>query len=230
MEPGTRSKELRVTTDSRVRIGVAGFIVGALIGILLGFVLDDGNGESSPQDPGASVAGPGPSTEANGVPLGYAHTEEGALAAARGFALLTASDVIRDKDAYVKAMRTIAAPDWLEDAEDQAVNGYEFLVDRYGEDVDVSAAVLRYDIVDFSPTQAEIKFWVVSVAAGSLRSTVDEVWGTAIVELAWVDGDWRVSGAENTTGPAPVDLPTSSSRESAASLMEELDEFVDFAP
>ena len=219
-----------MTTDSRVRIGSAGVIVGILIGTLLGFVLDDGNGEPPAQERTPSAAGPGPSTEANGVPVGYARTEEGALAAARGFALLSASDVIRDKAAYVRAMQTIAAPDWSDHAKDLALNGYEFLIDRYGPDVDVSAAVLRYDIVDFSPTQAEIELWVVSVAAGSLRPTVDEVWGTALVELAWVDGDWRVSGAENTTGPAPVDLPTTSSEESAATLMEELDEYVDFAP
>lgn len=220
-----------MTTDSRVRIGMVlgALFVGVMIGVLLGFVLDNG-GERSPQAPVPSAVGPGPTTEVNGVPVGYARTEEGAVAAARGFALITASDVIGDQDAFVKAMETISAPGWLEDARNQAVNGYEFLVGRYGDDVDVSAAVLRYDVVDFSPTQAEVKLWIVSVVAGSQRPTVDEVWGTAIVELTWVDSDWRVSGAENTTGPAPVDLPTASSEESATSLMEELDEFVDLAP
>lgn len=220
-----------MTNDSRVRTGmvVGALVVGLLVGVLLGFVLDKGTA-ALPETPNHSVAGPGPMAEENGVPVGYAQTEEGALAAARGFALLSTSDVIRDRDAYVRAMETIAAPDWLDEAKQQAVNGYEFLVDRYGDDVDVSGAVLRYDILDFSPTKAEVKLWVVSVAAGSLRATVDEVWGTATVELVWADGDWRVNGAENTTGPAPVDLPTTSSKESAASLMEELDEFVDFAP
>ena len=110
------------------------------------------------------------------------------------------------------------------------MSGYEFLADRYGDDVDVSASVLRYELIDFSSTRARVKLWIVSLATGFKRPIVDEVWGTSVVDLAWVDDDWRVSNAENATGPAPVDLPTGPSNESAKSLMEKLDEFVDVAP
>ncbi|MGH2730743.1 MAG: hypothetical protein ACRDJI_09090, partial [Actinomycetota bacterium] len=119
-----------MSTESKLR-GAFVLLFGFAIGVFVGFGLDDTGEKSSPKTPVPSVTGAGPTREVNGVPVGYARTEEGAVAAARGFALLTATDLIRDRDAFVEAMETTAAPGWVEDARRQAVNGYEFLVGRY---------------------------------------------------------------------------------------------------
>lgn len=213
-------------TDSRLRSGliVGAVLVGVVIGVLLGFTLDKGS-EVPAQTPDPSSVGPGPTTEENGVPVGYARTEEGAVAAATNFNLLSGRDDLLDLDAMRSAMQTLAAPSWKDDASRQAQNGYEFIVDTYGEDADVSAAVLRYDLVDFTSDSASVRLWTVSLASGSKQPTVEEVWAVVTVELLWVADDWRVEGVESSVGPAPVDLPSGQPEENAATLMEEFHEF-----
>ena len=215
-----------MTTDSRSRTGmlVGALVVGLLIGVLLGFVLDQGAKEG-PKAQSPSVVGAGPTTDEDGIPLGYARTEEGAIAAAANFNLLSGRDDLLDREALTNAMQTFAAPSWKVEAADQAENGYEYIVETYGEDAEVSTAVLRYDVSDFSPERAVVKLWTVTVLSGSARPNVDEVWGIVTINLEWVDADWRVGGIESSPGPAPVDLPSSEPAQPARALMEDFDEF-----
>ena len=215
-----------MATDSKIRSGivVGAALVGVAIGVLLGFALDKG-AEESTQVPAPSASGPGPTTEVNGVPVGYARSEDGAVAAATNFNLLAGKNELLDLDAMTTAMRTLAAPSWKDDAGRQAESGYEYIVSTYGEDADVSAAVMRYDLVDFTTERASVRLWTVSLASGSKRPTVEEVWAIVTVDLVWVDDDWRVGGIESSVGPAPVDLPSGRPEENATTLMEEFDEF-----
>ena len=216
-----------MTTDSRVRTGMVfgASAMGVLVGVWIGFILDKGSA-APPTAAKPPVVGPGPVAEENGVPVGYAHTEHGAVAAATNFSLLTTRDDLLDVNALTTAMETLAAPEWKDEAGTQATNGNEFIVDRYGDDADLSGSVLRYDIVDYSTDRAVVKLWTVSVASGSKRPNVEEVWGTLTVSLVWTDGDWRVEGNESTPGPAPIDLPAGQPERSASSLMEDFHEFV----
>ncbi len=192
--------------------------------MLLGLGFDRG-GNPPDQDPDSSADGPGPTAEVSGVPVGYARTEEGAVAAATNFSLLTADDDLLDVDALTSAMETLAAPDWKAEARAQAANGTQFIIDRYGDDADLTGSVLRYDIVDYNSDRAVIKLWTVTVVSGSKRPNVEEAWGTATVNLVWTDGDWRVEGNESAPGPAPIDLPAGDPEQSASSLMEVFREF-----
>lgn len=214
-----------MTTDSRSRtwIVVGALIIGLGVGVLVGFLLSkepDASVQSPPQS-----AGPGPSTEVGGIPTGYAQTEEGAVAAAANFNLLSGRDDLLSREALTSAMQTFAAPSWKTDAAKQAENGYEYVVETYGDDADVSTAVLRYDVSEYSANQAVVKLWTVTLLSGSARPNVDEVWGIVTINLEWVDGDWRVSGIESSPGPAPVDLPSDQPDQPASALMEEFDEF-----
>ncbi|MBA2312964.1 MAG: hypothetical protein H0V97_09230 [Actinobacteria bacterium] len=217
--------------DSRVRVAmlVGALVIGVAIGILFGFILDDGGNDTSPQAVARPDGGVGPTDETNGVPVGYARTEEGAIAAATNFSLLSGRNGLLDLEALTTAMRTLAAPSWEEEAANQARDGYEYIVDAYGEDADISASALRYNLMDFDPDSAVVRLWTVSVASGSQRPSVEEVWAIVTVDLVWVDGDWRVQGTESAVGPAPVDLPSRPPQETASTLMEEFDEF-DGAP
>ena len=215
-----------MVTRSRAAIAIGTLIFGLVVGILIGFVLDkDQSSDNGARTPAPSVVGPGPSREVAGVPVGYARTEEGAVAAAANFTLLTARDPFLEVDALRAAMETLAAPDWKEDAREQAENGAQFILDRYGKDADVTGAVLRYELASFNPDRATVNLWAVSVASGSKRPTVDEVWSTLTVKLVWIGGDWHVEGSESASGPSPVDLPTSAPGDSAQFVMEEFNEF-----
>lgn len=201
-------------------------VIGVATGILVSFLLEtDHKDSSAPSTTPGQVGGPGSTDELNGVPVGYAQTEEGAVAAATNFGLVSTNDALWSRDAFIRAMESIAAPGWRDEARRQAENGYEFITQRYGPDADVSGAALRYDVLDFSSEHAVVKLWVLSVISGSKSPTVDEVWGTTIVRLIWIDGDWRVEETTNDTGPAPVDLPGQSPEESANALMKELREY-----
>jgi hypothetical protein len=215
-----------VSMESRGRVSVivGTLVVGLVIGILLGFIFDKGT-QVSPEAQPPATTGSGPFGEENGVPVGYARTEEGAVAAATNFSLLAADDDLLEVDALALAMETLAAPNWKAEARAQAVNGNEFVVDRYGTDADLTGAVLRYEVVEYSSDRAVVRLWTVSVVSGSNRPNVEEVWGTVTVNLVWVDGDWRVEGNESAPGPAPVDLPAGEPEQSASSLMEDFHEF-----
>jgi hypothetical protein len=65
--------------------------------------------------------------------------------------------------------------------------------------------------------------WVVSVASGSKRRNVEEVWATQTIRLTWFD-DWKVSDLETQVGPSPIDLPSSESRD-ASLPMRDFQEF-----
>lgn len=197
---------------------VVALVVGILMGLLVG-VLTQGE-----PDTRRNEAVSHPSGEEDTADEHLRRSGEGAALAARKYVLISASDVIRDRESFVAAMERAAAPSWAEEARKQAIDGHTFLTDRYGTDVDITAAVMRYKVLNHSPEAATVKLWVVSVASGSEQERVDEAWGTAVVQLSWIAGGWRVSDVSNSNGPAPVDLPGGEAADTAGLLMRELNE------
>ena len=205
---------------------VTSLLVALLVGIVLGFILDDveteeQNGAATPKAP----SGTGPFDEINGIPVGYARTEDGAVAAAANFNLLSAKDELLNEGALAGAMRTLAAPEWADEAERQGKNGYRYVIETYGNDADVSAAVLGYDVVDFGDDRATVRLWIVTTLSGSSRPNVETTWGIVTTDLLWVENDWRVTGIESSPGPAPIELPSGQPELTAHEVMEEFHEF-----
>jgi hypothetical protein len=199
---------------------VALLLVG--IGILIGKGRDsedgvDGNSTSP------SEAEPGPTDEINGVPVGYARTEEGALKAAVN---LTASQDIcaSDHEVCLDVMRTVAAPSWASEARAQAENGAEFAAERYGTSASASSSFIRYRVNSFSPNEASVSLWSVSVFSGSKIPEGEAVWGILTVKLSWVGGDWKVADQASSPGPSP----SSSQQGEASSLDSQLSGFQEF--
>ena len=216
-----------MATEKRRALGlVAVLVIGLVVGLVVGVVLRDGKKASTPGEAMPNqVADPGPTDEVDGVPVGYARTEEGAVAAATNFQLLSARDDLFDLDALTVAMQAIAAPSWRSEAKRQAENGYAYIADTYGADADVSTAIVRYKVDDFSEKAATVHLWTVSLASGPKRPNVEEVWAVVTVDLTWVDNDWRVAGVESSVGPAPMDLPSGQPAQSAQTVMKEFHEY-----
>jgi hypothetical protein len=193
-------------------------------GVVLGFLLDSSPPRTQRPDEGQSArVGPGPYDEVNGVPVGYAHTEEGAVAAAANFSLIAGRDEFLNQRRLERAMQTLAAPSWRAAASKEAQNGFTYIVDTYGDDADLSSSIMAYEVADFDPGHVSVKLWVVSVASGSKRRNVEEVWATQTIRLTWFD-DWKVSDLETQVGPSPIDLPSSESRD-ASLPMRDFQEF-----
>lgn len=217
-------------TDSRMRAALIGtLVIGILVGLVIGISMGSDEPDKAPSDTPPAVVGPGPTSEENGVPVGYARTREGAVAAATNFALLSANDEVWTPQLFQLAMKTLATEEWREEAIDEATAGYEYVVERFGAEADISGAAIRYELLDFSSEAAVVKLWTVSVISGPEQSSVEEAWGTSLVRLVWANGDWRVDGTDNSSGPAPVNLPSGPPREDARSLMEEMDEYGAFS-
>lgn len=161
-------------------------------------------------------------SEVNGVPVGYPHTEMGAVEAATNFTRVMAS-VPDDSSAYLAAAETMAAPSYRADARRLAENGLEFLRDRYGTGGRFSFAPLRYRVLSYTGGAAKVSVWGVTVASGPKTEGIEESWLTGTLDLTWVSGDWRLAGQASETGPTPELLQTSDS--GGASILDGYQEY-----
>ena len=155
-----------------------------------------------PQSGANQTPDPGPTSELNGVPVGYARSEAGAIAAATEFARVMAGGSA-DESAFITAMETLSAPGWRERAQELARNSAQFVRDQYGESASISFYPLRFKLADFSATAATVHLWGVAVAYPGDGSRAEESWLIGEVRLSLVDDDWRVSGQRSSAGPTP---------------------------
>lgn len=192
----------------RARFRGAALAVAGVVLLLVGFVVGQRANEAPSGAPQASPTtvpttdDVGPRTVVDGVPLGYARTEAGAVAAATTFTeiMATAAD---DPDAHVAAMEAIAAPEWRERAAELARNTIDFLGESYP-DATLSFAPVRYDVVVYSPDAATVKVWGVTVIFPP-EGRPEQAWVTGTLRLVWLE-DWRMNGGGSSGGPTPFVL------------------------
>lgn len=186
----------------------AAVVIGGVLLLLVGFVVgqraDDAPSGAPQTSPSAvpTTDEVGPGSVVDGVPLGYARTEAGAVAAATTFTeiMATAAD---DADAHVAAMEAISAPGWRERAAELARNTINFLGESYP-NATLSFAPVRYDVVEYSPDAATVKVWGVTVIFPPDRRP-EQAWVTGTLRLVWLE-DWRMNGGGSSGGPTPFVL------------------------
>lgn len=185
---------------------------GLLIVILVfgsGLVVGSRVGNSDPggdRSSGGSITGQpdsGPTSSLNGVPVGFAQTKEGALAAAQSFLKVGSSSLVTEGSNYVQAMSTMAAPEWRERAEEMGANGNAFFVERYGSDGSLVASPMASKVVEFRPSSARVLLWSASLASGSKRPAGEQAWSVTTLDLRWVGADWRISHQVTSSSPPP---------------------------
>ena len=180
----------------------------------------------------------GPRDVVGGVPVGYQHSEEGAVAAATNYARVLSSTLILDRSKRRAAIEALAAPETLarqQRAWDQAVaslNKGLGVTNGAAKDgtILLRAVPVGWRMEKYSDKRATVAIWVTSVL-GALGGPpqgvpVREAWGTTTVELRWVDGDWKLLDTTNTDGPRPIadpDTPTADSQ-----LIPEAQQFKEF--
>jgi hypothetical protein len=198
-----------MTNDRSVRLSWL-VLAGLLLVVGAAFVIGRATAsDSSPEqtDERDAEDGAGPSGTTNGVPVGFSQSEDGAVAAATIFARAIAT-IPLDTDAYKETIRTLAAPEWLSDAEALADNSLTFLVERYGQGAASTFSPIKYRIQKYSDTSATVALWGVTLGSGPKVQQPEESWVTGTIELVWVDDDWRVAGQSSSVGPTPERLNT----------------------
>ena len=185
----------------------------------------------------AAASRVGPRQVVKGVPVGYQHSEQGAVAAAANYARVLSSAMILDQAQRRAALQAISAPEALarqQRAFDQAVAllskglGVGQAGARDGT-VLLRAVPVGWRLEAYTADRARVAIWVTSVLgalSGPQGVPVREAWGTTTVELRWVDGDWKLLKTTTTDGPVPIaDTATPTA---ASQLIPEARDFKEF--
>ena len=166
-----------------------------------------------PQGPARAGEG-GHTTGPAGLPLGYDHTQTGAVEAATNYLTWMNSLRIKDKTT-ADAMAQATAADPATRA--AMIESFDLL--RTGlKDVtkaETDPARGAYAVARYEPTSASIYVWAPDVTTDSGETTT--AWGITEVRLEWAADDWKVSGAlVSRVGAAAIEPSDPASNPSAA--------------
>jgi hypothetical protein len=174
-------------------------------------------------------SGPGPTRVENGVPVGYAHTPEGAVAAATNYLTVVDGQLITQPDKYRAAIDALAAPASQPSLRRNAEKDMKVLQDgvgllsyaQQGRQVIFRAMPLAYHVDRYDGRESQVSIWAEGFIGVDGALSVRESWTTSSVTVSWTGTDWKlVSIAPPTAasqGPAPMtgqpqvqtaDLPT----------------------
>jgi hypothetical protein len=201
-------RERRSRVPAAVALVVA-LVVAAVIGRL-----------SAPRADGPPVPRPAPLAEppglgatrtAAGVPVGYARTREGAVAAMAAYGHVLADPRVelddRRRDALVAAVGTTRYARTLRDA--RAVfaarrAGPVGQALRPGARAVFLAVPIAYRMLSYDDSTAVIKSWGVAITASDTGLSPQASWGTTTTTAVWERGDWKVDEVNSQPGPAPA--------------------------
>lgn len=170
---------------------------------------DDTGPAASPRPP-APEGATGPTGEAAGVPVGFADDEPGAVAAAIAYA--TASQrwlhfTDDEIEAAIDEIATpVAAPRLAEDVVADVSMARDQLVRSSGR-IWWLVRPLAWRVDSFRDTEARVSVWTVTILSAAGVAAPQSEFLTVTLDLAWVDGDWRVDGVRDTPGPTPITGP-----------------------
>jgi hypothetical protein len=194
-----------VTLSRRALVlgGLLLFLVGLAAKTLL-FPTDRGISRA-PQAAPAVSAGPA-RVEAPGVPVGFAHDQRGALAAAVAYVQL--GDVILsvDSDAGADVLRRVssrAAGDAFVQSELAGFTQLQNALARGTGPARLRVGVVATRVDAFAPDRARVRLWRVAVLSRDGMTNPGEQWATVMYDLVWEDGDWKIWSETVAPGPSP---------------------------
>ena len=194
-----------------------------------------GTAAAAPAEGAATKVGPGRFKA--GVGVGYARSQQGAVAAAANYTSVLSSDLLLDTTRRRAAIDALAAPEAkarLQKTFDQAVVSLRQGLGVTGGADDGTQVLLRatpvgWRVEDYDNGAAKVAIWVTSVGGsigGKVPVPIREGWGTTTVTLRWAGGDWKQVESTTTDGPVPIaDVapPTA-----APELVDKANEFKEF--
>lgn len=150
---------------------------------------------------------PGPWTERAGIPVGFAHSEAGARAAAITYATASQRWMYFDDDGVDGAVRAIASSAasarLIVEVGDEVRAAREGLSGSAGR-VWWIVRPLATRIESHRRDAARVSVWVVSVLSAADVAMPQSDWRTLTLELVWEEGDWRVDAIRDSAGPTPM--------------------------
>jgi hypothetical protein len=178
----------------------------------------------------------GPSRWISGVPMGWAPSRRGAVAAAAGYAKTMSSLwFLTDRDRRHQAIRLLATPDQmagLTASQDRLADQLDVLLgsgpDRGGQHSVLTTALLGYRVDAFTGDKARVALWAVVVHGSEVGPSLAPAWTTSTLEVEWTGGDWKLASAMTAPGPGPVAQPDAGLVGAPASLITTARTFQEF--
>lgn len=141
----------------------------ALILIVIAFLLDRasaGGGRQSSPSPGQTGGQAGPTRTVAGLPVGYAHSRAGAVAAAANYGVALAGPLFLDDARRAAVIRQIGTPGYVERTLPAAASAVWQLKAsligkglRQGAGTVYEGAPLAYRVVSYATAQARVQIW-----------------------------------------------------------------------
>ncbi|MFK4184352.1 hypothetical protein ACI2L4_10085 [Streptomyces sparsogenes] len=207
------------------------FLVLAVVGLLLNLSGGSNRDPDSPIDRSSSDQAPTVPAEQpeaggdprstgkrmiNGVPVGYSHSEAGAVQAAVNYQVARSSaKYFTDQTVRHKILETMMTAKTLDDQIRNDDTGMKQILGSLGitsdnEDQLVArGAAMGTQVTTYTNQVATVKVWI----AGLIGTTdtnapmpVSASWTTYTLTLLWQSGDWKLSSVDSASGPTPLNI------------------------
>ncbi|MEU3579586.1 hypothetical protein AB0H24_24655 [Streptomyces globisporus] len=225
-DPGNPNAR-RPVRNSRSLVTITGIVVLLVAAIAFANRGGGSDDDASPGTKSSGASGSAP-TAATGtkpvegkngtIPSGFAHDEQGAQSAAANYAVALGSAEMFTKESRHRILDTVYSPtaaDKLRSPQDRAYSA-EFL-SRLGLDPDGNApqgstfisrtVPVGTKVLAFDDDTAKVAVWytgLLGMSGEDSTKPVSTTWKTWTAQLSWSDGDWKVTSASESDGPAPV--------------------------
>jgi hypothetical protein len=171
-----------------------------------------GAATAAPSATGAATSRVGPRRMLDGVPVGYEHSEQGAVASATNYTTVLGGPLVLDPVARRVAIDVLAAPSARASMQRSYAQAAPLIAKGLGVtegSADAARVVLRvipvgWRVVQYDGSTATVAIWATGVGGAINGTPVREGWGVTTIKLTWVDGDWKELGATTTDGPVPI--------------------------
>jgi hypothetical protein len=204
------------------------WVAVAVVALLLGFVLGRASDDTRVRVPEQPT--PGPYGSAHGVPSRFARSETGAVAALLSHgAALGDPRVLLDARRRAQVLAVVATPSYARTFQGRGAAALEAVRSgplgrslAAGARAAYFATPIAYRVVSYSPKQAVVEGWGVSVVADDNGIEPQATWGKTLTSVRWHGGDWRIDAVESKDGPTPS-LAAGQAPSSAADFFVRLD-------
>ena len=207
------------TRNLRIAAGTLVALLLVAVGVLAGRASTPGlSSSSAPAATSSRVPGwPGATQLVAGAPIGYAHSQAGAVDAATNYQILLAGPLLTTPSKYRNAEQVIyssAARDRLMAGTEQTLAGLQDqtqILTNASKGVPVALLVVpvSYQVDAYDGDHATVSVWWVWVVGQQGAMAPIQAWITSVVTLDW-QGDWRISDFNSGNAPVPQETQTAS--------------------
>lgn len=152
----------------------------------------------------------GPAVAHAGVPSGFTADEDGAVTAAVAFATASQRWLYRTDEEIASAVAEMTTRQGRDRLTREIVDQIRTARERLG---GTSGRIwwlvrpLAWRVEHYSPDEAQVSVWVVSVLAAVGVAAPQAEWTTVTLDVSWFEESWRVDAVNDTPGPTPMTGP-----------------------